>query len=304
MKLGNIAEHCYNITSSYLSLPAHTPIISSTQKAIELTRQQLLNDTFNKWSPLNGDISFSYNGGKDCQVLVLLYLSCLWEFFLKTIHNSQYGESNHKFPLFELPTVFIDQEEGFSTIKSFVETTSSRYAMSLYESSRNEEGKTFNMTESFQNYLNIHPETEAIVIGIRHTDPFGESLTHIQKTDSGWPDFTRIQPILHWNLENIWSFLLYSGEPVCGLYGFGYTSLGGLHNTQPNPNLAIDEDNENTQCSFEWELSHSFGGNRMKCLIDDDDRTLIDAMTKKYHPGWYLTDDALERAGRIKKPKD
>ncbi|CCH61322.1 hypothetical protein TBLA_0E02660 [Henningerozyma blattae CBS 6284] len=300
MKLGKIAEICYNITTSYLNLPGNTDIIISTQKAILTTKHQLLDDAFARWSPLNGDISFSYNGGKDCQVLLLIYLSCLWEFFLNTIKGSQYGGNSHQFPLFELPTVFIDQEETFSTIKAFVEDTSDRYGLSLYESSRNDTVK-MSMAMAFEHYLSLHQETKAIVIGIRHSDPFGENLKYIQETDSGWPEFMRIQPILHWNLSNIWSFLLYSGEPICGLYGVGYTSLGGLNNTLPNPYLKLSDNTEEKKSEFEWELNHRFENQKLELEIHPNDRAILDTFSNKYKPGWYLTDEKLERAGRLKK---
>ncbi|KOH52634.1 MTG1p putative GTPase peripheral to the mitochondrial inner membrane [Saccharomyces cerevisiae] len=155
-------------------------------------------------------------------------------------------------------------------------------------------------------FLKIYPETEAIVIGIRHTDPFGEALKPIQRTDSNWPDFMRLQPLLHWDLTNIWSFLLYSNEPICGLYGKGFTSIGGINNSLPNPHLR--KDSNNPALHFEWEIIHAFGkdaeGERSSAIntspISVVDKERFSKYHDNYYPGWYLVDDTLERAGRIK----
>ena len=120
MQLSKAAEMCYEITNSYLHIDQKSQIIASTQEAIRLTRKYLLSEIFVRWSPLNGEISFSYNGGKDCQVLLLLYLSCLWEYFFIKAQNSQFDFEFQSFPMQRLPTVFIDQEETFPTLENFV----------------------------------------------------------------------------------------------------------------------------------------------------------------------------------------
>lgn len=305
MQLSKAAELCYEITNSYLHIDQKSQIIASTQEAIRLTRKYLLSEIFARWSPLNGEISFSYNGGKDCQVLLLLYLSCLWEYFFIKAQNSQFDFEFQSFPMQRLPTVFIDQEETFPTLENFVLETSERYCLSLYESQR-QSGASVNMADAFRDFIKIYPETEAIVIGIRHTDPFGETLKPIQRTDSNWPDFMRLQPLLHWDLTNIWSFLLYSNEPICGLYGKGFTSIGGINNSLPNPHLR--KDSNNPTLNFEWEITHAFGKDaegEHSSVINTSPISVVDKERfSKYHddyyPGWYLVNDTLERAGRIK----
>jgi FAD synthetase len=37
---------------------------------------------------------------------------------------------------------------------------------------------------------------KAILVGTRRTDPHGEHLTHFDPTDSGWPAFVRIHPVI------------------------------------------------------------------------------------------------------------
>ncbi|QLQ80306.1 hypothetical protein HG537_0D03070 [Torulaspora globosa] len=305
MDLGQVSEYCYNLTNSYLEIKNQTQVIADTQDAIRLTKRYFLQDIFPRWSPLSCEISFSYNGGKDCQVLLLLYLGCIWEFFLNSVQDSQYDRQYHQYPLRSLPTVFIDQEETFATMEDFVASTSERYCLSLYESVR-DEGKKLSMPEAFDQYLKLHSDTKAIVIGIRYTDPYAADLKTIQPTDDDWPDFLRLQPLLHWKLSNIWSFLLFSNEPICGIYGMGFTSIGSIKNTLPNPHLNVDR-KDKPSLLFQWEIAHAFGKTDDQdpevnvSQVNHKDLALLNNSNEKYLPGWYLTDDSLERAGRVKR---
>lgn len=72
----------------------------------------------------------------------------------------------------------------------------------------------------------------------------------------------RVNPILDWTCENVWEFLLKNRVPYCCLYDQGYTSIGNMRNTRPNPNLE-DTSNPGT-----------------------------------FLPAYQLLDDLLERSGR------
>ena len=260
MTLGQIAELCYHITSTFLKLQiaSTTELTRNTQEAVLRTRSYFLNDIFTQWDPLNSEISFAYNGGKDCQVLLLLYLSALWEHYMLGICKSQYDQAYHNFPLKKLPTVFINSNETFPALESFISMTVNRYHLSLYEDKKY--GCSSDMASEFERYLELNPSTKAIVIGVRHTDPFGEKLKTIQMTDSNWPQFIRLQPLLEWNLANVWSFLLYSGEPICPLYRYVYTSLGVVNDTIPNPYLKREVvSDEDKTFKFQFELENSVG---------------------------------------------
>ncbi|KAH7017813.1 hypothetical protein EDB80DRAFT_564187, partial [Ilyonectria destructans] len=39
--------------------------------------------------------------------------------------------------------------------------------------------------------------------------------------------------------------------PYCGLYDQGFSSLGGIHNTRPNPELALDAAGKTFQPAYE-----------------------------------------------------
>ena len=80
-------------------------------------------------------------------------------------------------------------------------------------------------------------EIKAIILGNRDTDPYSQNLEPICSSSPGWPEFTRVFPILHWSYSDVWSFLRSYSLEYCSLYDDGYTSLGEIHNTQKNPYL-------------------------------------------------------------------
>lgn len=58
-------------------------------------------------------------------------------------------------------------------------------------------------------------------------------------TDNDWPPFLRIHPILDWDYADIWHYMdLYDIE-YCSLYQTGYTSIGSIGRTRPNPHLRL-----------------------------------------------------------------
>lgn len=314
MNLSQICQLCYQITASYLNITQSNAkgdssinfdVITDTQLAINKTREIFQNDIFPNWNPINGDISLSFNGGKDCHVLLLLYLSSLWEYYMIQIKDSQYDSQYHTFPLDKLPTVFINDMDTFTTLELFVQDLTHRYNLQLYENIDTSQAiadvdntTRKSMKDEFVHYLKMYPQTKAIIIGVRHTDPYAQELKPIQWTDSNWPQFIRLQPILHWKLINIWSFLLYSGEPICSLYEQGFTSIGGINNSIPNPKLLKESGHQDKvqepELLFKWEINNNFQDpghvNVSKPLETYDG----------YWPGWYLINDDWERLGRIK----
>lgn len=70
----------------------------------------------------------------------------------------------------------------------------------------------------------------------------------------------RVNPLLDWTCANIWEYILSHNVPYCTLYNLGYTSIGNMNNTVPNPHLK------------------------------NEDET--------FKPAFELLDDSLERAGR------
>eukprot|EP01133_Synstelium_polycarpum_P002909 gene2909-3343_t len=78
---------------------------------------------------------------------------------------------------------------------------------------------------------------KAIFAGTRLTDPNSSHLKDFTPTDPGWPQFVRVGPILEWNYQNVWDFIRIFKVPYCELYDQGYTSIGQVNDTIPNPAL-------------------------------------------------------------------
>ena len=132
-------------------------------------------------------ISLSYNGGKDCLVLLVLYLCAL------SSHPSIQSPS----PL-PLQTVYIVSEHPFIEVEDFVRSISEIYGLSVTRYAKD-------MKEAFSDYLKDFPSVKAIFVGTRRTDPHGANLTHFDPTTPGWPSFMRIHPVIDWHYVDIWA---------------------------------------------------------------------------------------------------
>lgn len=245
-------------------------------------------------------LSLSYNGGKDCLVLLILYLAVLHTHF--TQPSGRRKDDNITFPT-TIPSIYAKPPDPFPSVTSFVETSTREYHLDLVhistnpgtkpnpakarshtsppaspekesQISPNESSKTITFRDAFALYLDGHPKVQAIFVGTRRTDPHGAKLTHFDMTDGVWPRFMRIHPVIDWHLNEIWAFLrapeLASEEDLrvgrkhleyCGMYDEGYTSLGGVGDTLRNPKLKVEGE-------------------------------------ERYRPAWMCTEDGAERMGR------
>lgn len=169
------------------------------------------------------EISLSYNGGKDCLVLLILYLCAL--------HTHTTTSPSRTLPD-SLNSVYIIPPHPFPAVTAFVTSTAETYHLTLTS-------LALPMREAFTAYLASQPSIRAIFVGTRRTDPHGAKLTHFDPTDRGWPSFMRVHPVIDWRYADIWCFIREIGVEYCGLYDEGYTSLGGREDTHPNPALAL-----------------------------------------------------------------
>ncbi|RWA11367.1 hypothetical protein EKO27_g3744 [Xylaria grammica] len=186
------------------------------------------------------EISISYNGGKDCLVLLIIILACLARRYPPPNQGRTSKTPNGSSDPMRLPekfqAIYIVSPHPFSEIDDFVVSSSAEYQLDItrYE---------LKMKEGLEAYLAERPDIKAIFVGTRRTDPHGEKLTHFDPTDGGWPDFMRVHPVIDWHYAEIWAFIRHLEIPYCPLYDQGYTSLGGTKDTQPNPNLKKKDEN-------------------------------------------------------------
>ncbi|KAF9467210.1 hypothetical protein BDZ94DRAFT_1249851 [Collybia nuda] len=200
-------------------------------------------------------VSISFNGGKDCTVLLHLFAGAL-------------ARKNSTRPI---PGIYIPVPSPFPALEEFIEESAKAYDLDLFHcrppseevesviTPAQKNGTNYvdsrkpashavgkakgaeGMRQALDIYKTRFPHISAILIGTRRTDPHGATLSHRNMTDNGWPSFERINPIINWSYSDVWSFLRKLSVPYCKLYDQGYTSLGSTFNTFPNPALLIDE---------------------------------------------------------------
>lgn len=94
--------------------------------------------------------------------------------------------------------VYIQAPHPFQEVEDFVEVSVKTYSLQLLEYAKP-------MKAAFADYLHDTPSVKAIFVGTRRTDPHGEHLKHFDPTDSGWPPFMRIHPVIDWHYVDIWT---------------------------------------------------------------------------------------------------
>ena len=138
------------------------------------------------------ELSLAYNGGKDCLVLLILYLCALHKRGLtRTANPSSNIET-------AIQCVYIQDAHPFSEVEAFVAQSIKIYSLALLEYAKP-------MKAAFSDYLRDTPSVKAILVGTRRTDPHGEHLKHFDPTDSGWPKFVRVHPVIDWHYVDIWT---------------------------------------------------------------------------------------------------
>lgn len=179
------------------------------------------------------EIALSYNGGKDCLVMLILLMA--------SIHKKFSSESvaNPKLNLlpkdYRLDSIFINSETSFPELTEFIKLSTHYYQLNPITIKSS-------LKEGFEHYLNeVNTKIKVIVVGIRYADPYGSQLLYEQETDHNWPKFLRVHPILHWHYVDVWEFLIACDLPYCSLYDDGYTSLGGVETTERNMFLRVGD---------------------------------------------------------------
>ncbi|CAO1393028.1 unnamed protein product [Diamesa hyperborea] len=164
------------------------------------------------------EIFLSFNGGKDCTVLLHLLVN-----YIKTIQDV-----NERI---ELKVIYVQPKSPFDEIEVFVESCQEYYGIDIQVVNGG------SIKDVLTKVCNNDKDIKACVMGSRRSDPYCGDLSIFKKCDAGWPDLMRISPLLDWNCSHIWNYILQNDVPYCSLYNFGYTSIGDKTNTIPNPHL-------------------------------------------------------------------
>lgn len=235
--------------------------------------------------------AFSFNGGKDCTVLLHLLRMAFQEMREEddaavNATASADGPSSSPAPspsswsLSELTCIYFQEANEFDAIQSFMSEMSTAYSLSLAH-----------MCGSFKLgliALQASKPIRAIFMGQRAGDP-GATAEKVAHSDKGWPDFDRVNPLIEWSYDEVWIFLRQFRLPYCTLYEQGYTSLGHKFNTAPNPALLITDDDDEAAAT----------GAATAAAPASSPAAAASASPLRYRPAWQLLDPRREREGRF-----
>ena len=175
----------------------------------------ILQETLDKYE-LN-EIALPFNGGKDACVVFHLYRYILYK---------------RKVPSDKINLIYFVNSREFDEIHEFMTLMRNRYNLNYNIHNTSFKDGMIKVVES---------GIKAVLMGLRRGDPYSDDALIFHNSSVGWPNFTRVNAILHITYDVVWDFLLGAKLPYCKLYDEGYTSLGNIDDTIKNDALQSND---------------------------------------------------------------
>lgn len=227
-------------------LALHAALIEQSCTDIPLrTALRVLEGAVRLYTPAR--LAVAFNGGKDATVVMHLTRAVI----------AKYAQEHNVQPFCHC--LYLLSGSDFPAVDAFVRQQVAACRLHIVE-----------VDAAFKDGIHLFTKDRdmcAFVMGTRRDDPHGSHMEHFEPSTPGWPNFMRVNPILTWQYHHVWAFLKKFRLPYCHLYDQGYTSIGSVETTKPNPALSV---------------------------VGEDGQV-------SYLPAWQLEDASLEREGRLKK---
>ena len=264
------------------------------------------------------ELAFSFNGGKDSTVVLHLLRAAAWRSARRKVSHSSrdeggQGEGHDRDPrlaseyasiMDRVYTFYFESDDHFQEEVDFVRSTTHPSAEGGCDLSVNflsqgfKEGLELMVSRSGRSTgVEGGLGVRAIMMGTRRTDPDGRGLEIFSPSSVGWPAFMRVNPILYWDYAMVWRFLHLVKVPYCSLYDQGYTSIGSIHDTVPNPEL-VKAAKDAASAAASGASTAAGGADSVFVGGSEDGSNGVVAL-----PAHHLVNGASERAGRTKRKK-
>ena len=131
-----------------------------------------------------------------------------------------------------------ERDDDFPEIAQFVCQADAKHGLRLERiTSPNPSGNGYkDLLSALYTYLD-RTGVAAVVLGTRRGDPNAGGQDALCASSPGWPPFLRVNPVLEWGYSDVWGFLDSIKADYCTLYDRGFTSVGAVPSTSPNPAL-------------------------------------------------------------------
>lgn len=200
-------------------------------------------------------LAVAYNGGKDSTVLLVLLQLALSKRAAaaaaakaggdigggddgdsgadSSADSAAVGDGGDAAGLGCVRWVYFTEEDVFEEQEEFLAASERRHALRLL--------RVGGGVKAGCAQLVAEHGVRAFLMGTRRSDPYAAELEPFAPSTAGWATCMRVNPVLDWSFEQVWSFIRLFGVNYCALYDRGFTSVGQRANSQPNEQLRNED---------------------------------------------------------------